>query len=266
MRKITRYTSLAWNFFVFSTKSLMEYRLNFILQILHGPAYVGMMYGILSLAFDRAGELGGWSKTEGVLLFLSFQLLYVIGIVVFLKGVRHFLWEGLRRGDLDMMLTKPVNTQFIVTFSKPDVQQLPLLAAITVFFVRQVWVMQELFTLQSVLLFAVSFTLGLILMYLSSSTLMTLGFKMTRASQVIEFFDKTSDFAQYPTSIFPVSLRWFAFTLIPIAFFGYVPTSFLLGKEIWWFLPSEILLMVILFFINQKAWKEGLKHYSSASS
>ncbi|MFZ1721354.1 MAG: ABC-2 family transporter protein [Microgenomates group bacterium] len=266
MKKILRYTSLAWQFILFRTKSLLEYRINFVIQLFHGPAYVGMMFGILSLAFDRAGELQGWTKMDGILLFLTFQFLYLLGIVIFLKGVRHFLWEGLRRGELDMMLTKPINTQFIVTLSKPEIEQVPLLTAIFVLFVRHMWLMWDLFTFQSIALFSISFLLGLVLMYLSSTTFMTLGFKMTRATQIIELFDKSSDFAQYPTSLFPASIQWFAFAIIPVAFFGYVPVSFLLGKELWWYLPAEILLVLILTFINQKAWKEGLKHYSSASS
>lgn len=266
MKTVLRYFYLQRLFFSFKLKSMMEYRLNFLLQMLHGPSYVFMMYMVLSIAFDRAGTLAGWTKSEGMLLFLVYHTIYLIGIVLFLKGVRYFVWEALRRGDLDGMMTKPVSLPFLVTFSNPEVEQLPLLTGIVVLLANQMHLMWDRFTPHSLLLCLFSALLAVVLHYLSVSSWMTLAFSMTRATQIIELHDKISDFAQYPTPIFPASIQWFTFSIVPIAFFGYVPTSYLLDKAAWWYIPLELLMVVVFLGTNRFGWERGLRNYTSASS
>lgn len=261
-----RYISLIITFFTFRLKSVMEYRFNYVMQLVHGPAYIFMMYVVVAIAFRKAGSLAGWSPDEGMLLFFVHQSLYLGGVVVFLKGIRQFLWEGLRRGDLDIALTKPISSQFFLIFHVPDIEQVPLLFGMLGLLARQLVVMSELFTLLQFSLFLISYFFGILLHFASSSLLMSFGFYMTRGSQLIEMYDKISDFAQYPTPIFPASIQWFAFVVIPIAFFGYVPTALLLGKMDWSILLFEALLFFLVMHLSKVFWKESLKHYSSASS
>ena len=110
------------------------------------------------------------------------------------------------------------------------------------------------------------FLLGLILCYLSVTTYATLGFYLTRAQQIMEVYDKTTDYGLYPTPLFPPTFQFLVFVLIPVAFFGYVPTLFLLGRGSPVYVPAALALAFVFFVINQWAWKVSLKHYSSASS
>ncbi len=261
-----RYLHIFGQLVLFTLKAKMEYRLNFAVQILYGPAYIGVLFIIANLAYSHSPTLLGWTKAEGMLLFAVFNLLYTTTLIAFLGGIRHLLWTGVREGIVDFALLKPVNPQFLLTFSKPEVQQIVLLAMITGFFGYQLWQVRQLLTLWSVLLFGVQFILGWLLVYLSLSTYATAAFVVTKASQIIEFFDKMTDYSTYPTPIFPASLQFILFSVIPTAFFGYIPTLFLLNRGNGWLTVATVVVVAIFYVVNQLAWKYTLRCYSSASS
>lgn len=266
LQTTTRYFTIYKHLFLFKFKSAMTYRLNFFLKLFYGPAYIGVMFLLMRIAFSQSGQLAGWTMNEGVLLFSAYQLVYVNCFILFLTGFRHFLWQGVRHGEIDQMLVKPVNTQFLISFSYPDIDQLLLWFSLTSLFVYQLFFTSIQFTLMQFVQFGSMFILAHLVIYFVISTYATAGFFLTRAQQVMEIFDKSSDFGQYPTPIFPSSIRWIFFTIIPTAFFGYLPTSFLIGRGKIEYIFLSVLLLVLLIFLNKFMWKRGLRAYSSVSS
>lgn len=263
---LKKYGYLYLKMLSFTLKSELSYRLNYFLKIFYGPAYLGVMLLLVEIAFTKAPQLGGLSKDEGILLYSIFSLLYALAILFFVRGFRYFLWQGLRLGVLDFLLTKPVSVQFLVAFSWPTFEQLPLILGELLLFIRQAWLVQSQITPSSALLFSLMMVLAMVILYLMLSTYATLGFYVTKAAQIIEILDKTTDFANYPTSIFPSSIQTAMFTFLPIAFCSYVPTLFLLNRGNPVLLVGAVLLVAIFYFLNSWAWKQGLKQYSSASS
>jgi ABC-2 type transport system permease protein len=261
-----RYFDLYLKILSFSLKSELSYRLNYLLKTFYGPAYFVVLLWLVNIAFDKAPQLGGLSKDEGILLYSVFSSLYAVGFVFFIRGFRYFLWSGLRLGVLDFLLTKPVNTQFLVAFSWPTFDQIPLLIGEFALLGHQAWILRDQITLSSLGLFILAQILGIILLYLMLSTYACLGFYVTKAAQIIEILDKSSDFSSYPSTIFPIQISAIMFTVIPIAFFGYVPTLFLINRGNMLLLGGAVILVIIFSWLNRIAWSNGLKHYSSASS
>lgn len=264
--RILHHIQLISQFFKYKLNALMAYRLNFFIQSLYGPAYVLTLFITLNIAFDKAGTLVGWTKQEGILLFSVYQILYVSGLILFLKGIREFIWHKIRKGDLDFILTKPVNPQFMITFSEPEVQQAALLIMVIAVFIRQVFVLPLHTEPLQLLGFIAMFILGLSIFYFSVSSYAAFGFRVTRSEQIIEFYDKICDFSQYPTLMFPPLFQYIAVTFVPVAFYGYTQTLFLLNKGRIEYVIGSVILLAVLICINQALWKDGLKRYSSASS
>lgn len=263
---IKRYLHLYLQILSFRLKSDLSYRLNYFLKIFYGPAYLGVMLVLIEIAFTKAPQLGGLSKNEGILLYSVFSSLYAVSILFFIQGFKHFLWHGLRLGELDFILIRPVSTQFLVAFTWPTFEQLPLITGEFLLFSRQLWLIRAQITPVSILFFCIMVILAMVILYLMISTYATLGFYVTKAAQIIEILDKSADFANYPTSIFPSSIQTIMFSLLPIAFCSYVPTLFLLNRGNLWLFLGAILLIVIFYSLNRWAWQQGLKQYSSASS
>jgi ABC-2 type transport system permease protein len=266
LRVIWKYWSIYWRIFNQSLLALMEYRINFVLQLFYGPSYTIMLYLLLTTAFSKQPVIAGWTVDEAKIIFGTFHLIYIIGVMTFTNGIRHFLWQGLRLGELDNILTKPLNTQFLVNFSKPEIQHITLVIGLVIFLIKQLFWSEVTWSIARLPGYLILCILAYCLIYLSISTYAVIGFFVTKAQQVTEFFDKTTDLAQYPLPLFPTSIQIFFTTIIPTAFFGYFPTGYLLGK----FDEKVILLsavMVTIFYgFNRLAWAKGLKNYSSASS
>lgn len=266
MKTIQRYFSIYSNLFLFTLKSMLEYRLNFVLQLLYGPAYTLVLFFILAAAYSKTTMLGGFTQQEGMLLFFVFQSLYMTFYFFFMKGLRHLIWTGIRMGEFDFILTKPINPQFFASLHKPYIEQLPLALFLIAMLIKTIWELPISIGFSQIALFLLTYFIGMAIAYCMVSGYCTAGFYATKAAQVIEILDKAADTAQYPNTIYPETIRIATFTVIPIAFFSYVPTLFLLGKGSGLLLISSFLALIISFGINQWLWKRGLQHYSSASS
>jgi ABC-2 type transport system permease protein len=114
--------------------------------------------------------------------------------------------------------------------------------------------------------FLIMTVLGGLIVYFSITLYTAAGFYLTRAGQIIEVYAKISDFAQYPLGIFPLSFQLIAVFIIPLAFFSYLPTLFLLGRGKLSYVLLAITVMTTFALINKVVWKESMKKYSSASS
>lgn len=265
MKTLKKYLNIYSRLFAFSLKSKMAYRWNFFVELFYGPAYVFMLYVLVKTAFSRVTILGGFTIDQGILLFCVAHLMYILSNLFFIMGLRHLLWDGVRLGQMDSVLTKPINPQFLVSFQRPEFQQIPLLVGLLFLFIRQLHIVSTV-TFGNFLIFCLLFVFGVCIVYFSISTYTTAAFYITKAMQVLEIFDKVSDNAQYPTVIYPQSFQLLSVTFIPIAFFGYIPTLFLLGKGSLQLFLLPIIFLIIIIPVNQLAWKIGLRHYSSASS
>jgi ABC-2 type transport system permease protein len=218
------------------------------------------------MAYQRAPLLGGITLDIAMLIFSVFFLLFSLAAFMFLGGIRDFLWQGLGQGGLDLVLTKPVHPQLFVSIRRPDLNQCFLGIVILGLFFHQTWVLRAQITPLNWLWFLALFAIGILLYYLSISTLASFGFFVVRAQQVFELFDKATDFAFYPHQIFPGAVQLAMFTVLPVAFFAYIPSMFLLGRGENWMAIGAVVVVIISAVINQWLWRVGLRHYSSASS
>ena len=105
---------LAWLFFKVGSLNELQYRANFFIQLLQSAVSVGVALVVLSLVYSQTTELNGWDESE---------LLIVLGIQILLGGVirttiqpnMQRLMEDVRDGKLDFALTKPEDSQVLVS-------------------------------------------------------------------------------------------------------------------------------------------------------
>ncbi|GEM_PF-3618129 len=266
MKKALKYLNLYRKFFIYHLNAIMAYKVNFVVQSLYAPAYVVVMFFMVKIAYTITPVVAGWSEAEGYLLFLVFHLIFTCCFVLFMKGAREFVYFDIRQGKLDFYLTKPVDSQFMSFYSKPEVEQFVLMISLALLLFYQMFTLKAVITPAGLLMFLVAFVLGIVVCYGIVSLYSSMAFYLTRASQVFEVFMKISDFGQYPQPLFPFSFQLVAVTLIPMAFFGYIPTLFLLGRGSWWLLLLSAVAAVGSVTLSKIVWQHSLKQYSSASS
>jgi len=87
-----------------------------------------------------------------------------------------------------------------------------------------------------------------------------------RTSSLNDILLKVYEIGHYPAEIYPLKIRFFFLSILPVLFFAYLPAAFLLGKIDY---PWIIFALIVLFVFSKAAsltWRWGLKKYQSISS
>lgn len=261
-----RYIKLYAFFLSSCLKSQLSYRWNFFIRLFYGPAYVGVVFLVLLLATRQVNSLAGWNKNELLLLFGISSFMYNIAFTLYVAPVKILLSQGIRAGEVDVALTKPVSAQFSLLLSKPELNQVFMLAALAVFSVYKLWGLKDLLSWSGTGWFVVFLIAGQLTSYFMIVSYASLGFVLIRARQVIEVYDKLTDYSHYPPPIFPKSIQAIAFTVVPFALYGYIPTAFLLGRGENWLMGISLFSLLGSYALSRWAWEAGLRRYSSVSS
>lgn len=243
----------------------LQYRVNFFLQLLQSGIAIGVGLVGLALVFEHTTSLAGWSRPE---------LLAVMGIYTLMGGVIRALiqpnmtrlMEDVLGGTLDFALTRPVDTQALVSMREISLWQLVdvIVGAVVIG-----WALVELqaqIGLAQALSFLLALVLGAAMIYSFWLILTTGAFWVTRIDQIVELFQGIYQAGRWPVSIYPDWLRGGLTFLVPIAFAVTVPAEALTGRLTGQTLLGAALLAAALLLFARWFWRRGLKNYSGASA
>lgn len=249
-----------------SIQQVLEYRLNAVVESLYGFFYLGALYFSVHIMFLHTTSIAGWSKNEVFLIFSVMSTMFTLFLSITLESIRIFMTRGVATGEVDMFMVKPVNTQFLISFFYPDIAQFVILLGSISFFCYMFFMNISQITLLSFLLFLLMYCISACIFYFMYTLYGASAFFITKSNQVLELANKLSDFGMYPINMFPKFFQAITFTILPVAYFGYVPTLFLLNKGSLQLFLVSIAMLAVTFYVNQLVWKKGLQSYSSASS
>lgn len=260
-----RYFSLLAAFFRASFIADLHYRANIIAQILTDMCWYLTHITLFEVLFRHTTTLGGWS-IEDMRVFLGVLFLAdAIQMILFSEGLNQF-GTLIVTGNLDLLLAKPVNSQFMMSCHK--VAWSYLVNALIVL----IWLTSCLIDRTgsfSLLLFAAT-------IYVSAAgALVMYAFRFSFASFALIFVQ--SDTLQYvwytlfrlasrPYSIYPRAFRIVLLTVIPLAFIAGVPAEVLVT----WPAPGKLTVLtsatLFTLWLSTRLWRLALRRYSSASS
>ena len=120
---MARSLRIAWLSLRLGVLNALQYRVNFGVQIIQ--SFIGLVTALAGLAivFGQTDNLAGWRQEE--LLALVGVFLLVGGLInVVIRPSMERLMEGVRLGTLDFTLTKPVDSQLLVSVRQVEVWKL----------------------------------------------------------------------------------------------------------------------------------------------
>ncbi len=256
---------LMWSYFRIGAMNELQYRANFFLQVLQ--SLVALATGLigLSLVFAHTTELRGWSRPE---------LLAVMGVHVLMGGViratiqpnMERLMGDVQEGTLDFALTKPADSQVMVSVREIRIWQTVDIVMGLVLLSVAVYQLQAWLSISAVLGFVAALLLGAMTIYSFWLMLTTGAFWIVRMEQVVELFQGVYQAGRWPVGIYPGWLRTVLTFLVPIAFAVTVPAEALTGRLTWRTLLGAALLSLMLMFLARVVWRTGLRRYSGASA
>jgi ABC-2 type transport system permease protein len=260
-----RYFRLLSIFYRNTLASEMEYRLNFLSNIALSIFWLTWAALTVRVYFYHAQDIAGWNY---------FQLLVVMGLFFALNGFRQMILEPnlsilseyVRLGTLDYILTKPVNSQFLVSLRNIGVFNWsdPVMGLGLV--VYALFRLGHVPTLSQLLLFLVTLASAMILLYSFSLIMQTSTFWWVNVERVDALVQGLLETGRFPIHFYRGWLRGLLTVVIPIAFMTTFPAEALLGRLPAWMGFAAVALAVFLFLLSVYWWKFALRYYTGASA
>jgi ABC-2 type transport system permease protein len=260
-----RLLRLLWVFFRVGAMGELAYRANFFLQLLESAVDLGTALGGLAVVFSYTTTLGGWRPEEvAALVGVFFLVGGAIRLVV--QPSMEQLIESVREGTLDFTLTKPEDSQVLVSIQRVEIWKLiDFFLGIAVIAVALTRMGERLGPLQ-VAGFAAALAAGGIIVYSFWVILASLSFWFVRVENILVIFQSIYEAGRWPVTLYPGWLRIGLTFLVPVAFATTVPAQALAGRMSWQTLAGAFALAALLFTASRLLWRIGTRRYSGASA
>jgi ABC-2 type transport system permease protein len=243
----------------------LAYRADTVVNILLNLMWLGWELLSLNIIFSNTTTLGGWGLGELIALLGVFRLVNTFMVALIWPNTEKFN-QSIRDGSMDYTILQPVNSLFLVTFSRITVWRIwDLILAIVLIFVG-INMSGDIATASSILTFILLAISGMIVIYSLWIVLIALTFWFTKFDNNVTILQALLDSGRYPATVYPAWLRIIVTFIIPIAVATTIPLQALRGE----LTVNQIVLFfavgVVSFWIATRVWKAGLKQYSGASS
>lgn len=256
---------LAFNYLRIGVMNEFQYRANLYIQILQTFIALGTGLIGLSLVFDQVDQLGGWGKAD---------LLAVMGVFTIMGGLiraaiqpnMERLMDEIREGTLDYALTKPADSQLLVSVREFRLWTLVDVVVGVVVLIIALNQLNWLVGVWAALGFFSSLVMGAVMIYCFWLIITSTAFWFVRVHEIANLFEGLYAAGRWPVSIYPNWLRYGLTFLVPVAFAVTVPASALTGRLTLQTWLGALALTVTLFTIARVLWKVGLRNYSGASA
>jgi ABC-2 type transport system permease protein len=243
----------------------LAYRADTIINILLNLMWLGWDLLSLSIIFNNTTTIGGWGFPELIALLGVFRLINTMMIALVWPNTEKFN-QSIRDGSMDYTILQPVNSMFLVSFSRITVWRAwDLMLAIVLIGVG-IHLSGDSVTPLQILTFVLLAISGVIVVYSLWIVLIALTFWFTKFDNNVTIMQALLDSGRYPVSVYPVWLRIIITYIIPIAVATTIPLQALRGDLNFGRILIYASIGIISFLVASQVWKAGLKRYSGASS
>lgn len=242
-----------------------EFRASFWANAITNAGWLFFFVASIKVIYLNTPRIAGWNEAEAMVLTGTFGVIQGIFGVVAHRNLSR-LPEMVRLGTLDFVVTKPVNSLFMVSTRYINLEGVGSTAGGVLVVLHGLSLAGRSPALPHLAAYLFLAGCGLVIYYGVYALLMTLSFWLIRIENLAVLSDTLFDMARYPADIYR-GWVWRLFVyVIPLALVASFPTQALFGR----LAPEWLLLapgLAALFFVAALAfWRTGIRAYSSASS
>jgi ABC-2 type transport system permease protein len=269
LRPVARYFRLLGHLARYTLSRELAFRGNFLVKVSVEVLWLFILVAFYRTVFARTASVATWSEDEYFFFVGCFFALNGLIETFFLENCNDFA-ELVRTGDLDFLLLRPIDEQFLITCRRidwgtgPNVLMGAGLMAISL--VKMDWSFDAL----RVLAFLVTFPCGVVIAYCFMLLLTSLSVWMVRNQSLMEMWWLFTSLARYPKEIFtgtwaaPIG-RFFTFVL-PILLVSNMPAAAMVRVLDPGLIGFTLVATVLLFWVSRRFFHYALRSYRSASS
>ena len=263
--RLTRYIKIAAAFFRKGAVVFVQYPADQVISAISLIVQKTASFIALLVIVGAAGNIGGWNIYDIAILYSFFLMIDALN-AAFIDGVWNIGNVYVRRGMLDVLLTRPLSPFLQLVGHRLE------FSALASFFLGlglNLWLLHSIGIklMGPVLLLYVVFILCSTVIVASIYLIFnSLNFWLVRGNEVADLSQTVQEFAKYPQHIFPRAVQFVMAFILPYAFATYYPVSILMRR-----MPlqvSGILLLVtaMVCIIASCFWRYGVRSYKSTGS
>ena len=256
---------LAFAHFRVGAMNELQYRVNFFVQVFQSMLALGTGLIGLWLVFSQTDELAGWLPPE-LLVVMGVHIVMGGLIQTFIQPNMARLMQDVRMGTLDYTLTKPADSQTMVSVREVRIWSLVDVLTGAIVIGVAITQLQRSVGVIDAAAFALAIILGAVMIYCFWLLLTTGAFRVVRVENILELFSGVYQAGRWPVGIYPLWMRGSLTFLVPVAFAVTVPAESLTSRLTPGTLVTAIVFTAVLAVVTRAVWRLGLRYYSGASA
>ena len=264
-----RYVRLLGSLGRFSLARELAFRGNFLAKVSVEVLWLAILMAFYRTIFGRTSGIAGWSEHQYFFFVGCFYTLNGLIETLFFENCNEFA-ELVRTGDLDFLLLKPIDEQFLISCRKIDWStgvNVLLGGMVMGFSLKQ---LHWQFDMARLAAFLVAFTCGILILYSFMLMLTSVSVWMVRNQSLMEMWWLFSSLVRYPKEIFSGTWaagigKFFTF-VVPILLVANVPAEAMVRTLDWRWIGGIVVATVVAMFVSRKFFQKALRSYRSASS
>ncbi|MCY8316243.1 ABC-2 family transporter protein [Bacillus vallismortis] len=258
-----RYITLFFHIAKINSINLMMYRTNFFMNIIDSLIWFVITLIFFNTLFGYVENVNGWGIYDIYLLLGTSEILKSLIFVLFINNLP-YIPSLVNKGTLDLLLLKPVNSQFIVSLRKLDIGNFGNLFPAIVLVIYALNNLNATLQISQILEYLFFVVTGVVLAYALWFITMTLSIWITKVDGLHELFLGAMTLFRYPTSFFKGIGRIIFVFIFPIVIVANVPVERLLDVSNGTNVYQYFLYVVGFLVCSAVFWRFSLKHYQSA--
>ncbi len=241
----------------------MEYRASFVFAIIAN--FFDFVFGLLQylVFFTAAKSIAGWESDQMLVLYGVFMLVFALHFILLYPNLAA-MGEMVNSGNLDLLLTKPVNSQLVVSFRRISLEELGSIGTAMLLlgwlFYRGIIIIDA----GNFILFGISLLSSLLLIYCVFLLLICLAVIMEKLDNMTQLLWSLFALCRYPVDIYPKRIRYAFFSFLPVAFIATVPASALLGRVSSSTVLQGLATALVGVLVCSWLWQRTIRAYTSA--
>lgn len=243
----------------------LEFRANIAMKIFNDFIWYFIQISVFEVLYLHTSQISGWGIGK-VRVFLGCLFLADTINMMFYHENLEQLSERIRKGELDLILAKPVNSQFMMSFFRLHPSY--LLNFIFCFAWLLHGLYQEMGAVSAVVVakIVIMILCSNVVMYSMRFMVSTSSIVLGRADNLTQIWYSLFRMSLRPDFVYPPWLRYVLLFLLPLGFIASVPAHVVMGLR-----PNEWVLIAlaisaVFFTLASWLWHHLLRKYTSVSS
>lgn len=244
--------------------ALTAYRGGFYAMLASSIVWGSFQYISVLLLTSRVKNVFGWNRNELIILTAAYSFFWGIFHLVLARNFSR-ISRIIDYGELDLILVKPMDSQFLMSFWVINFTGLFRVILGIIVLSYMLSLTHTVVTIINVVGFFVLGLCGLTLIYSFWYITATSLIWYPRLSNLIELLYNVTGITRYPPQIVYEAKNFVLFFLLPLTFAMATPTKVLLNKVLWGDVTWLLMFTVVFFLVSRWFWKFALRFYTSAS-